>query len=385
VPDQLTQAVPAPPPAPESTPPAVPPVVTGTTAGDGRPARRPSWLRAALWSLVILAAGVALGGAGYRLERTYFAKPPVVERTGDGVRLIAQPGHELSGLGLEEGRLIWQDGASIEYLDSAGDNVLLLGPGPGMRTTWQPALSGHFAVWFEAERQVSLAARLVVYDTVAGRRRELGDVGSVRSYPAVSGDLAVWCSAVQLGQPRILGARVGGGDGGGDGGEWLIPIADDDGAPVVSGGLVVWAAGWTGPFLAQEVASGTQWPVTASMTAGRLTGIALSGRTLVWGQQGKETGSGVVSAVDVDGRGQQVLASGITGLAGPSYDGETVAWAQVSGSNTRVMARRLDDGQARVVADVDGSVTEVALSGDSIAWIQKAAGSWAIVVRRLPS
>ncbi len=57
---------------------------------------------------------------------------------------------------------------------------------------------------------------------------------------------------------------------------------------------------------------------------GRLTGLALSGRTLVWGQQGKESGSGVVAAIDVDGGGQQTLASGITGLAGPSYDGETV-------------------------------------------------------------
>jgi hypothetical protein len=353
-------------------------MATGTAAGSGRPARRPSWLRAALWSLVVLAAGVALGGAGYRLERSHFVKPPVVERTADGLRLTAPPGHELSGLGLDGGRLIWQDGASIEYLDSAGDDVLLLGPGAGMRTTWQPALSGHFAVWFEAERQVSLAARLVVYDTLTGRRRMLGDVGSVRSYPALSGDLAVWCSAVQLGQPRILGARAGGG------GEWLIPIADDDGAPVVSGGLVVWAAGWTGPFLAQEVASGTQWPVTASMTTGKLTGIALSGRVLAWGQQSKESGSGVVSTVDVDGGGQQTLASGITGLAGPSFDGKTVVWAQTSGSRSSVMARRLDGGQARVVAGVDGSVTEVAVSGHSVAWVQRVAGSWAIVVRRLP-
>ena len=130
-------------------------------------------------------------------------------------------------------------------MDTTDGDLVLLGPGAGMHVTWDPAVSDRYAVWFEAERQVSVAARLVVYDTVTGRRWTDGEVGSVRSYPALSGSLAVWCSAVTLGQPGILGSYVAGG-------EQLIPIADGDGAPVVSGGLVVWAQSWTGPFVAQR-------------------------------------------------------------------------------------------------------------------------------------
>ena len=365
----------APPDTTAAAPPAAPPIAA--PADSGHPARRPSWLHAALWSLVVLTAGVALGGAGYRLEHRYLIPAPRVERTAAGLRIEAQAGHELTGVALDGTRLLWQDGASIEYLDTRKAKILLLGPGAGMRTTWEPAVSDRFAVWFEAERQVSLAARMVVYDTVSGRRRTLGDVGSVRSFPALSGDLAVWCSAVRLGHPRILGARVGGGG-------QLIPMADGDGAPVVSGGLVAWAAGWTGPFYAEEVASGTRWPVTASLTDGRLTGLALSGRTLVWGQESKESGSGVVAAVDVDGGSQQTVASGIKGLVGPSFDGSTVVWAEKTTHGTRVMARRLG-GPAVEVSRWPGAITGVAVSGASVAWIERDQGVWyTIEVRSLP-
>ena len=359
-------------------PPAPPQVAPGpATAGGDRPARRPSWLRAAIWSLVVLAAGTVLGGAGYRLERSYLIKLPEATRTAGGWRLTARSGQELSGLGLNGSRLIWQDGASIEYMDTANGDLILLGPGAGMRVTWDPAVSDRYAVWFEAERQMSVAAELVVYDTVTGRRWSDGDVGSVRSFPALSGSLAVWCSAVKLGQPRILGSYVAGG-------EQFIPVADGDGAPVVSGGLVVWAQTWTGPFKAREIPGLAAVPVSASLTGGKLTGLALSGRTLVWGQESSAAGSGVVAAVDVDGGGQQTVASGITGLSGPSYDGRTVVWSETAAAGSRVMARRSGSGDAFVVAAVDAAVTEVAVSGGTVAWIQHTGGSYEIVLKGLP-
>jgi hypothetical protein len=377
VPDELNQPAPATAAAPDA-PPAPPPVTTGTAAtGRTRPTRRPSWLRAALWSLVILAAGAALGGAGYRLERSYAIQLPAAVRTADGWRLTAHPGHDLSGLGLNGSRLIWRDGASIEYMDTADGHLILLGPGAGMRVTWDPAVSDRYAVWFEAERQVSVAARLVMYDTVTGRRWTGADVGSVRSYPALSGSLAVWCSAVALGRPAILGAYVGG-DG------RLVSIAEGDGAPVVSGGLVVWAQSWTGPFVAREIPGGSSWPVAAALTDGKLTGLALSGRTLAWGQESKETSSGVVATVDVDAGGRRILASGITGLAGPSYDGRTVVWGERSATGSRVMALRPGSGDAFVVAEVSGAVTEVAVSDGTAAWIQHSRSSpYLIVLKKL--
>jgi hypothetical protein len=378
VPDELKQPAPATAAAPDP-PPAPPPVTTGTAATGGtRPTRRPSWLRAAFWSLVVLVAGAALGGAGYRFERSNAIQLPEATRTADGWRLTAHPGHDLSGLGLNGSRLLWQDGASIEYMDTTDGHLILLGPGAGMRVTWDPAVSDRYAVWFEAERQASIAARLVVYDTVTGRRWTGEEVGSVRSYPALSGSLAVWCSAVEYGRPGILGAYVGGG-------ERLISIADGDGAPVVSGGLVVWAQSWAGPFVAREIPGGSSWPVSASLTSGKLTGLALSGRTLVWGQEGKESGSGVVAAVDVDGGGRRILASGITGLAGPSYDGRTVVWGEKTATGSRVMARRLGSGDGFVVAEVAGAVTEVAVSDDTAAWIQHSdASHYIVILKKLP-
>ena len=161
----------------------------------------------------MLAAGVALGGAGYRLERSYLIKLPEATRTADGWRLTARSGQELSGLGLNGSRLIWQDGASIEYLDTADGDLILLGPGAGMRVTWDPAVSDRYAVWFEAERQASLAARLVVYDTVTGRRWTNGEVGSVHSYPSLSGSLAVWCSALTAGAAAHPGVPSSGASG----------------------------------------------------------------------------------------------------------------------------------------------------------------------------
>ena len=70
-------------------PPAPPPVSSAPAPPAGRPQRRPSWLRALLVSLVIVAAGAALGAAGYRVERSRWVRTPTVERTSDGWRLTS--------------------------------------------------------------------------------------------------------------------------------------------------------------------------------------------------------------------------------------------------------------------------------------------------------
>ncbi|NLE22770.1 MAG: hypothetical protein GX624_08335 [Actinobacteria bacterium] len=298
--------------------------------GAARPERRPSWLRAALLSLAVLATGSALGAAAYHVERSRSIQPPDVRRTTEGWLVTARHQREFSGLALTDEGLFWQNGASIEYLRLDDGRLRLLGPGPGMRTTWDPAADGRYVVWFEAERQASLAARAVVYDTRTGRRRPLADVGSVRSYPAVSGDVAVWCSARAIGEPSINGLRIGGGG--------TFEVAPGDGAPVVSGGLVVWATSRAGPFVAAQLASGTSWPVTAGLPGGRLTGLELAGRTLVWGQSSSRAGSGVVSAVSVDGGETTVIAENVTGLSGPAYDGRTVVWGERTAGGSRVMA-----------------------------------------------
>ncbi len=156
---------------------------------------------------------------------------------------------------------------------------------------------------------------------------------------------------------------------------------------------MVWAVDWTGPFVAAEIASRTTWPVAARLTSGRLTGIALSGRTLVWGQATEEDRSGVVAACDVDAGETVTMASGISGLAGPSYDGRTVVWAErvgdapqsLSYAGHRVMGRRLGGGPAFLIAEVANPVSEVAVSGEVVAWISSWSGDdYQIETARLP-
>ena len=125
--------------------------------------------------------------------------------------------------------------------------------------------------------------------------------------------------------------------------------------------------------------------MAADLTDGKLTGLALAGRTLVWGQSSGASGSGVVAAVDVDGGGTKTLASDLTGLAGPAYDGRTVVWGESTADGGRVMGRRLGGGPPFVVAEVGGDVDEVAVSGDTVAWIESSDGArHAIVTARLP-
>ena len=367
--------------APTATSPISPPaapVISAAAGGEAesRPPRRPSWLRAALVSLVIIAAGAALGAAGYGFEHASSVHPPSIEKTAAGWIITGLDTREFSGLGLNGQRLIWQDGASIEYLDLNDGDVRLLGPGPGSSTTWDPAIGERYAIWFEAERQSSVAARAVAYDTETGRRWTVADVGSVRSYPAISGDVAVWCSAQKIGVPSINGVRVGSGD--------PFEVAPGNGAPSVAGGLVVWATSWTGPFVAAEIDGGTTWPVAASTSGGRLTGIALAGRTLVWGQGSEQPGSGVVAAVNVDSGVTATLARGLEGLAGPACDGRTVVWAEKTAGGARVMGRRLGGGAAFLIADVSGGVNEVAVSGDTVAWIRSSGSTYSIVTDALP-
>jgi hypothetical protein len=297
-----------------------------------------------------------------------------MEKT-DGGWTITDRGRELRGLALNGPRLLWQDGSAIEYTDLDNGGIHLLGPGPGMRTTWEPAVGPRYAIWFEAERQASIAAQAVAYDTQTGRRWTVAEAGSIRSYPAMSGDVAVWCSARRLGVSSINGVRVGSGD--------VLDIAGGTGAPVVSGGLVVWAASWTGPFVAGTTSGTETWPVAAALTRGRITGIALAGRTLVWGQATDQAGSGVVAAVDVDAGETTRLSAGLSGLAGPAYDGRTVVWGEKTASGARIMGRRLG-GAAFPVAAVAGSVSEVAVSGDLVAWIRHSGDTYSIVTARLP-
>ena len=126
--------------------------------------------------------------------------------------------------------------------------------------------------------------------------------------------------------------------------------------------------------------------MVTGLSDGKLTAIALAGRTLAWGQAATTPcNSGVVAAASVDGGGTTTLATGLTALAGPAYDGRTVVWGEGTADGGRVMGRRLGGGPAFDVADVNGDVVVVAVSGDTVAWIQSpTAPPTLITTMRLP-
>ncbi len=370
-----------PPPPLAAGPPAGSPAPerpAGSEGGRGRPRSRPSWLRAGLVSILVLLVGAVLGTAWFRMERAYSLRPPAVAETTDGWRVIGGPGRRFSGLALNGPRLLWQNGPSIEYLDLTSGKLRLLGPGPGMRSTWAPAVGERYAVWFEADRTGGLAAQVVAYDTGSGRRWPLADIGSVYSYPAVSGETAVWCAAAKIGEPRLGGALISTGA--------PFDIAPEYGTPVVSDGLVVWARGPSGPFTARELSGGRPWSVAAGTPGGELTGFALAARALVWGQVTPGGDSGSILAAPVDGGEAQAVATGVAGLVGPAFDGRTVVWAERDddASAYRIRGRRLADGPAFTIAAVPGPVTDVAVSGDVAAWLATAGGGALVETTELP-
>jgi len=334
-------------------------------------------VRAGLISVLVLLAGAALGTAGFRMERAFSLRPPAVAETADGWRVTGRAGRQFSGLTLNGSRLLWQNGPSIEYLDLASGKLRLLGPGPGMRATWAPAVGERYAIWFEAERTGSLAARAIAYDSESGRRWRVADVGAVYSYPALSGETAVWCAATKIGKPRVGGVRITTGA--------RLDVAPESGTPVVSDGLVVWARGPSGPFSARELSGGLPWPVAAGDQGGRLTGFALADRTLVWGRTAPDGRSGTVVATSVDDGETLTVATGVAGLIGPAYDGRTVLWAERDDDAAayRIVGRR-PGGPAFVITTVADPVTEVAVSGGTAAWLTAAQGTSRVETKELP-
>jgi hypothetical protein len=101
--------------------------------------------------------------------------------------------------------------------------------------------------------------------------------------------------------------------------------------------------------------------------------IALSGTTLVWRLRTAD-GSGEILLRDLTGGTTQPVASG-PGLSGGSIDGGRVVWSQPGTGGTSIMCLRLSGGGSpAVVATVaSGTVTDVLVGGDTVAWIVEGA------------
>ena len=368
-------------------PDALPRVAAPLDSGAGTKPH-PSETRALLVTALVLLAGVALGAAGFFVERGMSTWRPEVTRTASGWRVVQAHRASLGGMALGGDDLVWGCGPSIVLMDLGSGRLKLLGPGPESRTTWDPSASQRYVVWFEAAATSAGEASAWVYDSATRRRRLLATLGDVLSLPSASGSRAAWGTTTPGGGPGIVAVDIPTGE--------QTSVATEYGVPVIAGDLVTWPtrAGPTGmpaAWALVDLAQKRRWSMVpaATLTNARFLGYDLSGRTLVWGETDSASGRGRVVAQNVDDGVASVVAEVIDGASlssAPSIDGDLVIWAETlaTPSGSRVMGRRLGGGPAFLVRDVDGRVLSTAVSGDTVAWLARRGQTTSIETSQVP-
>ncbi|MCX6372923.1 MAG: hypothetical protein NTX16_07540 [Actinobacteria bacterium] len=344
-----------------------------TSAGSTRP--HVSEARALLLSALVLLAGIALGAAGFFVERGMSTWRPEITRTASGWLVVQTQRTPLGALALGGDSLVWANGPLIVRMDLRSGRLKLLGPGPLARSTWDPAVSQRYVVWFEAGAASAGEASAWVYDSATRRRRQLATLGDVLSLPSASGRRAAWCTTLSDGAPGIVAVDIPTGE--------QTSVAPEYGIPVIDGDLVTWptrtgSAGMPAAWALVDVSGGRRWSIVpaATLPNARLLGYDLSGRTLVWAETDPASGRGRVVAENVDDGAADVVAEvndGSSLTAAPSIDGDLVVWAEerAAATGSRVMGRRLGGGPSFIVRDVAGRVLSTAAGGNTVAWLMQ--------------
>lgn len=329
--------------------------------------------KAILLAALVLLAGVALGAAGFTVERHYSDYLPRPVRSGTGWIVRDEHGRRFTGLALATDRLAWQDGPLILLMDLRDGRVFDLGPGPDSSRTWQPALTGRFVVWFEGGGGGS-GGSVYCYEPATHRRRAVGTVTRPTSYVAASGERAVWTQqdgADQQAQQLVaLDLQAGT--------HTSLTAPPGAGAALIDGDLVV-IKQWTGQgdaLTALDLTTRRQWSVVAG-SGGGMTAFGLSGRRVAWGSIAAN-GAGRVLVRDVDS-GATTLVATAAGLRGPAISGDLVVWARESnGGGAEVMGRRLGGGGTFKIA-ASGPVDELQVSGGTVAWLTRDAAGKSVI------
>ena len=367
--------------APAAAPP-VPPVPSLGAPSEAPTAPQPLRLldvRAILFAALVLVVGAALGAAGYAAEQHHSSWLPKPAREGGGWRVVDAHGRRFSGLSLSGDHLAWQDGPLVLVMDLGSGRVRVLGPGPENDSTWQPAASPQYVVWFEGRRGSADRGEAYGYDLSSRRRRALTPVVRPASYVAASGELAVWTEVASGGRARLVALDLGT--------TRRSSIPAEAGEPLIDGDLVAVKRSGSGgdAISALDLASGRERPVVAG-NGGVMTGFGLSGRRVAWGWTDAATGAGRVLVRDVDDGATTFVATAL-GLTGPAISGDVVVWAQrpPDGGGSAVMGRRLGGGPAFQIAAVAGDVDTVQVSGATVAYLMRdASGRSVIRTARVP-
>ena len=347
--------------APPLGPPRDPAASSGAPGGHRF---RPAALGIALLVLLI---GAVAGGGMFALEKSSVTWRPHVTSTASGWRLAGPHGLLIYDAALSAGHLAWVSGPYTVVFDLDTGRSKLLGIARHASADAPATVSGLYAAWLEEAD--SGGPSIWTYRFSTSARRRLADTPGVVWAPALSGETLVWA-----GQPggtgrasttitvRDLSSGV----------DHIVAQGASVTGPVVADGpRVGWfVLGAPAHYDVKDLASGHFYSVDllAGLTQADLMNVDLSGTTLVWRLR-TANGSGEILLRDLTGGTTQPIASG-SGLSGGSIDGDRVAWSQPAAAGTSIMCRRLSGGLPFVVATVPtGTVTDVLVSGETVAWV----------------
>ena len=336
-------------------------------------------LRALLVSLVVLAAGAALGAGGFLVEQTRVSWRPQVTATDDGWRITTSHGLRLGGAALGGEHLVWEAGPFTVLTDLGSGRSRLLGAAAFAGDASAPSASASHAAWMEVPHGAGFERVVWVYDLSEGRRTRLRGTAGISRSPALAGPVAMWAVRASGGRGwlvrgadlvsgrRFTLARTPAADdltGGGALAAWIARPATHSAPPVISVADV-------GGTLRRSIAP------YAEGSGGRLIGFALAAGTLVWARGAGDATDEIVS-FEVGTGSTRVLATaqGVTALAA---HGDLVVWAESPGGGARVVGLRLAAGgryvashagrRPFVIARVPGgALTDVYAGEDLAAW-----------------
>jgi hypothetical protein len=362
----------------------------GTTAPPlGPPGSAPAQrrldprLRAFLVSLIVLAAGAALGTGGFLVEQSRATWRPQVAAAGSGWRISTSHGQRLGAAALGGDKLVWDAGAFTLLTDLATGRSRLLGAAALGGNATEPAASDRYAVWMETQPGAQAGTIVWGYDMDNGRRMRLDGAAGVDRSPVVAGSTAVWASQLTGGQGWLVqGVDI-------PSGRALqlatTPVADD----LVAGGtLAAWVSRRTTvmapPVITVADLAGDLRREVAPYTdaqGGRLIAFTPAGRSLLWARSTGEASDQIVS-FDVDTGAARVVASapGVRALAAA---GDLIVWAEgAPAGGGRVVGLRLGTGAPYVSTQaVDAPFVIAEVSGGAITDVYAGAGVAAWRVR----
>ena len=368
-------------PAPGAPAPVAPPLGpprgpagAGGSAGVSR--FRPTALVVAL---AVLLVGAAAGAGMFALEQASITWRPHATKTTAGWRIAGPHGLVIRDASLSGDHLAWVSGPYTVVFDLTRGRSRLLGIARDSTAAAAPAVSEQYAAWLE-ETGGAGSPSIWSYRFSTSARRRLASTPGVVWAPALSGATLVWAGrAGDSGAGTPLSTAITTRDLSRGGDRVVAQGPSVDGPVLMDGMRIGWFVSGRPPhYDVRDLAGGQLWSVDLAMLASGawadLMGIDLSGTTLVWRLQAAD-GTGEIFAADLIGGTTQPVASG-PGLSGGSIDGDVVVWAQPAVGGTSIMCRRLSGGSPFVVATVaTGRVTDVLVSGDTVAWIDESGPS----------